>query len=58
MDHLHRSVETLIGEKVAPEKRGPAPSLLLKVERIHRLPKAQQRFVKRTINTVLQKAAR
>jgi transcriptional regulator with XRE-family HTH domain len=48
------SVEALIGEKDAtPAKRGPAPKLLLQMERIQRLPKAQQRFVMQMIDIVL-----
>jgi transcriptional regulator with XRE-family HTH domain len=48
------SVEALIGQKEAtPAKRGPAPKLLQQMERIQRLPKAQQRFVIQMIDTVL-----
>ena len=48
------SIEALIGEKdAAPAKRGPAPKLLQQMERIQRLPKAQQRFVMQMIDTVL-----
>jgi transcriptional regulator with XRE-family HTH domain len=48
------SVEALIGEKdTTPAKRGPAPKLLQQMERIQRLPKAQQRFVMQMIDTVL-----
>jgi hypothetical protein len=39
-------------------KRGPAPRLLQQMERIQRLPKAQQRFVMQMLDTVLQQAAR
>ena len=52
------TVEDLIGEEPQPGKRGPAPKLLQQVERIQRLPKAQQRFVMQMIDTVLQQAAR
>ena len=52
------SVEDLIGEEPQSGKRGPAPKLLQQVERIQRLPKAQQRFVMQMIDTVLQQAAR
>jgi transcriptional regulator with XRE-family HTH domain len=48
------SVESLMGEQGLPAKRGPAPKLLQQVERIQRLPKAQQRFVMQMIDTVLQ----
>ncbi len=48
------SVEALIGEKEAsPGKRGPTPKLQQQMERIQRLPKAQQRFVIQMIDTVL-----
>ncbi len=48
------SVEELIGEPATPAKRGPAPKLQQQLERITRLPKAQQRFVMQMIDTVLQ----
>jgi transcriptional regulator with XRE-family HTH domain len=48
------SVEELIGEPAMPAKRGPAPKLQQQLERITRLPKAQQRFVMQMIDTVLQ----
>ena len=48
------SVEALLGQKEAsPGKRGPAPKLQQQMERIQRLPKAQQRFVMQMIDTVL-----
>ncbi|HEY6926700.1 MAG TPA: helix-turn-helix domain-containing protein [Steroidobacteraceae bacterium] len=48
------SIEALIGEEDAtPAKRGPAPKPLQQIERIQRLPKAQQRFVMQMIDTVL-----
>ncbi len=55
---LSVSVETLIGEKAAPAKRGPAPQLQQKIERLTRLPKAQQRLVMQILDGVLQQAAR
>ncbi len=48
------TVEDLIGQESPPSKRGPAPKLLQQVERIQRLPKAQQRFVMQMIDTALQ----
>jgi transcriptional regulator with XRE-family HTH domain len=50
------SIEDLIGapEPTTAKKRGPTPKLLQQVERIQRLPKAQQRFVMQMIDTVLQ----
>ena len=54
LEQSARGVESLIGEKDAtPAKRGPAPKLLQQMERIQRLPKAQQRFVMQMIDTVL-----
>jgi transcriptional regulator with XRE-family HTH domain len=47
-------VADLVGEEAAPSKRGPAPRLLQQVERIQRLPKAQQRFVMQMIDAALQ----
>lgn len=51
------TVADLIGEEAAPSRRGPAPRLLQQVERIQRLPKAQQRFVMQLIDTALQAGA-
>ena len=39
------SVETLIGEKAAPAKRGPTPKMQQQIERLSRLPQAKQRVV-------------
>ena len=39
------SVESLIGEKTPPSKRGPTPKLQQQVERLSRLPLTQQRVV-------------
>jgi hypothetical protein len=52
------SAEDLIGEEARAIRRGPAPKLLQQMERIQRLPKAQQRFVMQMLDTVLQQAAR
>lgn len=51
------SVEELIGETPKIAKRGPAPKLQ-QLERITRLPKAQQRFVMQMLDTVIQQAGR
>ena len=52
------SVEALIGEKAPPrQKRGPAPQLQQKIERLTRLPKAQQRLVMQMLDGVLAQAA-
>jgi len=50
------TVEESIGGQTARStaKRGPAPKLQQQLERITRLPKAQQRFVMQMIDTVLQ----
>jgi len=39
------SADELIGHKNGNGKRGPAPQLQQKIERLTRLPKAQQRLV-------------
>ena len=54
------SLEELIGtpQPAGAKKRGPAPKLLQQVERIQRLPKAQQRFVMQMIDTVLAQQSR
>lgn len=48
------TVADLIGEEAMPQRRGPTPRLLQQVERIQRLPKAQQRFIMQMIDTALQ----
>jgi transcriptional regulator with XRE-family HTH domain len=57
---LHTSVEALIGTQAAKArgKRGPASKLELQLEQVHRLPKAQQKFVSQMLDTVLQQAMR
>ena len=55
---LSVSVETLIGEKAAPAKRGPAPQLQQRIERLTRLPKAQQRLVLQMLDGVLSQTNR
>ncbi|MEP7272381.1 MAG: hypothetical protein ABI882_12835 [Acidobacteriota bacterium] len=54
------AVEALIGEETtgAAAKRGPAPKLQQQMDRITRLPKAQQRFVMQVIDSVLAQASR
>ena len=54
------AVEELLGDqpKSATSKRGPAPKLQQQMDRIARLPKAQQRFVMQVIESVLAQAAR
>ncbi len=57
---LGLSVEALIGEDspAAARKRGPAPQLQQRIERLTRLPKAQQRVVLQMLDGVLQQTAR
>ena len=48
------SIETLVGEEPSTTgKRGPTPKLQQQMDRIARLPKAQQRFVMQMLDTVL-----
>jgi transcriptional regulator with XRE-family HTH domain len=51
------SLEDLLGESPpATKKRGPAPKLQQQVERLARLPKAQQRVVMQMLDGVLAQA--
>jgi transcriptional regulator with XRE-family HTH domain len=52
------SVETLIGEKAAPAKRGPTPKMQQQIERLSRLPQAKQRVVMEMLEGFLNQAAR
>lgn len=54
------AVEELLGDspKTAAGKRGPAPKLQQQMDRITRLPKAQQRFVMQVLDSVLAQAGR
>jgi transcriptional regulator with XRE-family HTH domain len=45
------SIEELLGTQPAAKKRGPRPKLQQQIERIQRLPKAQQRFVMQMLDT-------
>jgi hypothetical protein len=48
------SLETLMGGPVAKtSKRGPAPKLAQHMERISQLPRTQQQFVMKMLDTVL-----
>lgn len=51
------SVESLLGEDETAAKRGPAPKLQLRMERISQLPKTQQRFVMQMLDAVLAQAS-
>ena len=55
---LSVSIESLIGEKAPPSRRGPTPQLQQKIERLTRLPKAQQRLVLQMLDGVLAQAGR
>jgi hypothetical protein len=55
---LSVSIENLIGEKAPPSKRGPAPLLQQKIERLTRLPKAKQKIVMEMLDGVLAQASR
>ena len=52
------SIEELIGESAKPGKRGPAPLLQQKIERLTRLPKAKQKIVMEMLDGVLSQASR
>lgn len=55
---LSVSAESLIDEQAPPTKRGPAPQIQEKIERLARLPKAQQKLVLQILDGVLAQAAR
>ena len=55
---LSVNVERLIDAKAPPNKRGPAPQLQQKIERLARLPKAKQKFVLEMLDGVLNQASR
>jgi transcriptional regulator with XRE-family HTH domain len=51
--------KTLIGQgRATPAKRGPAPKLQQRMERIQRLPRAKQRLVLEMLDGVLAQASR
>lgn len=52
------SMETLIGEKSPPAKRGPTPKLQQQIERLSTLPRAQQQVVIQMLEGVLAQANR
>lgn len=51
-------LEALLGVSNGAGKRGPTPKLQQQMERIHRLPKARQKFVMEMLETVLQQTSR
>lgn len=55
---LSVTVEDLLGETPKTGKRGPAPQLQQKLQRVAQLSRAKQRFVLEMLDTVLQQAAR
>jgi len=55
---LGLSVETLIGEKATPAKRGPTPKMQQQIERLSRLPQAKQRVVMEMLEGFLNQASR
>jgi transcriptional regulator with XRE-family HTH domain len=56
---LGTSVEELIGDEgSSTRRRGPAPQIQQKIERLTRLPKAQQKLVLQMLDGVLAQAAR
>jgi len=56
-EKLGLTLDELLGqESKAKGKPGPAPKLQRQIERIHQLPKAQQRFVMQMLDTVLAQA--
>jgi transcriptional regulator with XRE-family HTH domain len=50
------SVEELLGTESRPAKRGPTPKLQRQLEQLSQLPRSQQRFVSKMLDTVLQQA--
>ena len=55
---LSVSVESLIDENAPPTKRGTAPQIQQKIERLTRLPKAQQRLVLQVLDGGLAQVSR
>ncbi len=51
------STETLLGQRPASGKRGPAPKLQQQLERLSRLPRTKQRFVSEMLDTVLKQTS-
>lgn len=56
---LGTTIEELMGEESSSDKkRGPAPLLQQKIERLTRLPKAKQKIVLEMLDGVLNQASR
>jgi hypothetical protein len=56
--HFKRQHRELDRREGAPSKRGPAPLLQQKIERLTRLPKAKQKIVMEMLDGVLAQASR
>jgi transcriptional regulator with XRE-family HTH domain len=52
------SVDELLGLRNGSGKRGPTPKLQQQIERLNRLPKAQQQVVMKMLEGVLSQASR
>jgi transcriptional regulator with XRE-family HTH domain len=52
------SVDELLGLKNGTGKRGPTPLLQKQIERLNRLPRAQQKVVMQMLDGVLSQASR
>ena len=52
------SADELIGKPAKPGKRGPAPQLQQKIERLTSLPRAKQKLVMQILDGVLARASR
>lgn len=55
---LAMPIEALLGVSNGAGKRGPTPKLQQQMERLNRLPKAQQKFVIKMLEGVLSQASR
>lgn len=52
------TVDELVGRRNGAGKRGPTPKLQQQIERLNRLPKAQQQVVMKMLEGVLSQASR
>lgn len=52
------TVDELLGRLNGPGKRGPTPKLRQQIERLNRLPKAQQQMVMKMLEGVLSQTGR
>jgi len=51
---LNTSTVDLLEVEPAPGKRGPVPKLQRQIDQVGRLPRTQQQFVSKFLDTVLQ----